>query len=151
MIKEHSQALVSHLSYSTLPRQVVICLVYFAVLWLNSLAAAAEVSEIDSPCNIVLGHELNFTKHCIAPFGSYVKAHKDPKITNTMCLCTFLGIFLDPTGTIRGPTRSLTLVLVQLRNLAQSPSYPCQIGLSRWLMIGVDITQRRISNFLSHF
>jgi hypothetical protein len=64
--------------------------------------AAKGVSEIDSPCNIVLGHELDFTKHCIAPFGSFVKAHKDPKITNTMCLCTFLGIFLGPTGNHQG-------------------------------------------------
>jgi hypothetical protein len=35
-IKEHSWALVSDLPCSVLPRQVVIHLVYFAMLWLNS-------------------------------------------------------------------------------------------------------------------
>jgi hypothetical protein len=102
MIKECSLALVSDLPYSVLPRQVVIHLVYFAVLWLNSLPAAVGVSEIYSPRKIILGHELDFTKHCITPFGSYLKAHDDPTITNTMHLCTFPGIFLGPTGNRQG-------------------------------------------------
>jgi hypothetical protein len=46
IIKEWSQALVSNHPYNVLPRQVVIHLVYFAVLWLNSLPASAGVLEI---------------------------------------------------------------------------------------------------------
>jgi hypothetical protein len=42
-IKERSRALVSDLPYKFLPRQVIIHLVYFAVLWLNSLPTAAGV------------------------------------------------------------------------------------------------------------
>jgi hypothetical protein len=83
-IKECSRALVSDLPYMPLPRQVVIHLVYFAVLWLNSLPAAAKVSNKYSPQEIVLSRELNFKKHCKTTFGSYVKAHDDPTITNTM-------------------------------------------------------------------
>ncbi len=101
-IKERSRALVLDLPYTTLPRQVVIHLVYFAVLWLNSLPAAAGVSERNSLREIVLGLKLDFAKHCIAPFGSYVKAQDNPMITNTMCPCTFPGIFLDPTGNRQG-------------------------------------------------
>jgi hypothetical protein len=44
-IKERSQALVSDLPYNILSRQVTIYLVYFAILWLNSLLAAAGVSK----------------------------------------------------------------------------------------------------------
>jgi hypothetical protein len=70
MIKECSRALVSDLPYMTLPRQVVIHLIYFAVLWLNSLPAAAGVSDKYSPWEIVLGRELDFKKHCKTTFGS---------------------------------------------------------------------------------
>ncbi len=83
-IKECSRALMSDLPYTTLPRQVIIRLVYFAVLWLNSLPAAAGVSDKYSPWEIILGHELNFKKHCKTTFSSYVEAHNDPTITNTM-------------------------------------------------------------------
>jgi hypothetical protein len=62
-IKECSRALVSDLPYTTLPRQVVIHIIYFAVLWLNSLPAAARVSDKYSPREIVLGRELDFEKH----------------------------------------------------------------------------------------
>jgi hypothetical protein len=67
-----------------------------------ALPAAAGVSEVYSPCKIVLGHKLDFTKHCIAPFGSYVKAHDNPAITNTMHLHTFPEIFLGPMGNCQG-------------------------------------------------
>ena len=93
---------MSDLPFAKLPRQVVIHLVYFAVLWLNSLPAAAGVSKKYSPCEIVLGCELDFNKHCKATFGSYVEAHKDPTITNTMRSCTFPAIFLGPTGNRQG-------------------------------------------------
>ncbi len=101
-IKEPSRALVSDLPYTPLPRQVVIHLVYFAVLWLNSLPAAAGVSNKYSPWEIVLGRELNFEKHCKTTFGSYVKAHNNLTITNTMRPQTFPGIFLGPTGNRQG-------------------------------------------------
>jgi hypothetical protein len=101
-IKEHSRALVLDLPYMPLPRQVVIHLIYFAVLWLNSLPAAAGVSDKYSPREIVLGRKLDFEKHCKTPFGSYVKAHNDPTITNTMHPLTFPGIFLSLTGNRQG-------------------------------------------------
>ncbi len=101
-IKERSRALVSDLPYNILPRQITIHVVYFAVLWLNSLPAAAGVSKKYSPREIVLGRELDFNKHCKATFGSYVEAHKDPTITNTMRSCTFPGVFLGPTDNCQG-------------------------------------------------
>jgi hypothetical protein len=101
-IKECSRALVSDFPYTTLPRQVVIHLVYFTVLWLNSLPAAARVSDKYSPWQIILGHKLDFKKQCKTTFGSYIKAHNDPTIMNTMCPRTFPGIFLGPTGNCQG-------------------------------------------------
>ncbi len=83
-IKERSRALVLDLPYTMLPCQVVIHLVYFAVLWLNSLPAAAGVSDKYYPREIVLSRKLDFKKHCKTTFGSYVEAHDNPTITNTM-------------------------------------------------------------------
>ena len=45
LIKERSRALVSDLPYTKLPRQFIIHLVYFAVLWLNSLPATAGLFD----------------------------------------------------------------------------------------------------------
>jgi hypothetical protein len=73
-IKERNQALMSDLPFKVLHRQVIIHLVYFASLWLNSLPMAAGVSNNTPPHKIVLGLELNFARHCITPFGSYVEA-----------------------------------------------------------------------------
>jgi hypothetical protein len=101
-IKECSRALMSDLPYTPLPRQVVIHLVYFAVLWLNSLPAAAGVSDKYSPWEIILGRKLDFEKHCKTTFGSYIKAHDDPITTNTMHPQTFPGIFLGLTGNRQG-------------------------------------------------
>jgi hypothetical protein len=106
-IKERGRALMSDLPYEFLPRQVTIHLVYFAVLWLNSLLTAAGVSDKYPPREIVLGRELDFDKHCKATFGSYVEAHEDPTITNTMRPRTFPGIFLIPTGKLPGHTQGL--------------------------------------------
>ena len=102
LTKERSHALVLDFPYTKLPCQVVTHLVYFAVLWLNSLPAADGVSNKYSPREIVLGQELDFNKHCISTFGSYVQAHNDPTITNTMGPRTFPGIFLGPTGNRQG-------------------------------------------------
>ncbi len=93
---------MSDLPYNILSRQITIHLVYFAVLWLNSLPVAAGVSKKYSPHEIVLGRKLDFNKHCKATFGLYVEAHKDPTITNTMLSRTFPGIFLGPTGNRQG-------------------------------------------------
>jgi hypothetical protein len=101
-IKERSRALMSDLPYTPLPCQVAIHLVYFAVLWLNSLLAAAGVSDKYSPWEIVLGRKINFKKHCKATFSSYAKAHNDPTITNTMRPRTFPRIFLGLTGNRQG-------------------------------------------------
>jgi hypothetical protein len=63
-IKEQSCALVSSLPYNVLPHQVIIHLVYFAVLWLNSIPASAGGLEINSPRKLFL--DTNLTSQNIA-------------------------------------------------------------------------------------
>ncbi len=61
-IKGCSRALVLDLPYTKLPRQIIIHLVYFAVLWLNSHPAATKVSDKYSPHEIIIGCKLNNQK-----------------------------------------------------------------------------------------
>jgi hypothetical protein len=63
VIKERSRAIVSNLPYKILPRQVIIHLIYFSVLWLNSLPSAVGILNKYSPRKIVTGRELDFNKH----------------------------------------------------------------------------------------
>jgi hypothetical protein len=147
MIKEHSRAMVSDLPYSVLPQQVVIHLVYFAMLWLNSLPADKGVSEIYSLRKIASAVSLASPSTALHPLAltSRLLTTRQSQIPCVSALSHEYS--LAPRGIIRGPTRSLTSILVWLRNLTQSPSYPCQTGLSRWLMIRANVTQRRTQTF----
>jgi hypothetical protein len=124
-IKERSRALVLDLPYTKLPCQVVIHLVYFAFLWLNSLPVATGVSDKYSPREIILGRELDFKKYCKATFGSYTEAHNNPTITNTMHPCTFPVIFLGPTGNHQGTHKVFDIKTGVIKKTVQSPPSPC--------------------------
>ena len=76
----------------TLPKQVIIHIVYFVVFWLNAPPATNGISEVHSPREIVLGRSIDYNLHCRATFGQYVHAHIDPDITNDMKGRTFAGI-----------------------------------------------------------
>jgi hypothetical protein len=58
-IKEQSHALMLDLPFKVIPCQVVIHLVNFVILWLNSLPAATGISEQNSPREVVLSHKVN--------------------------------------------------------------------------------------------
>jgi hypothetical protein len=121
-IKERSCALVLDLSYTKLPHQVVIHLVYFSAIWLNGLPLASGVLDKYSPREIVLGCKLGLRKHCKATFGSYIEEHNDPIITNTMHPCTFPGIFLDPTGNHQGTHKVFNINTGVIKNPYYHPS-----------------------------
>ena len=74
VIKERSRAVVSTLPFSHLHKQIVIHLVYFAVLWLNAFPAKNGISDKLSPREIVTHKKLDYVKHCQVNFGSYVEA-----------------------------------------------------------------------------
>ncbi len=138
-IKERSCALVSDLPYNILPRQVTIHLVYFAVHWSNSLPAAVRVSKKYSPHEIVLGRKLDFDKHCKATFGSYVEAHEDPTITNTMRSRTFPGIFLGPTGNRQGTHKVFNINT----GVVKKPRIITPLPMPDWVITMVEDWGRR--------
>jgi hypothetical protein len=79
---------------------------------------ASGVSKKYSTRKIVLDRELYFNKHCKATFESYVEAHDDPTITNTMRPCTFPGIFLGCIGNCQGPHKVFDINMGVVKKLA---------------------------------
>jgi hypothetical protein len=109
-IKECSRALVSDLPYTPLPPQVVIHLVYFAVLWLNSLPAAAGVSDKYSAREIVLGRKSTSRNTARPPSAPTLKPMT---ILSSQILCTPARspeYFLVRLAIARAHTRYLTLI-----------------------------------------
>ena len=101
-IKERARSISTVLPYTTLPKQLVIHLIYYVVMFLNAMPAKTGISETISPREIVMRRRLDWNKHCTGEFGEYVEAHIDPDITNNNKTRTFSGIYLGVTGNIQG-------------------------------------------------
>jgi hypothetical protein len=90
------------LPYLTLPKIMIIELMHFCVLWLNSFPVKSGVYVKWSPRELILRHWLDAKLHCKTPFGAYCKMHTDPDITNTIEPSTKLGICMGPTRNLQG-------------------------------------------------
>ena len=64
------------------------------VRWLNTFPPKNGVSEFYSPRMIMAGKPLDFDKHCVTPFGSYVQALQENVPTNTTAPRTIGCIYL---------------------------------------------------------
>ncbi len=120
-ITERSHTLMSDPPYTKLPHQVVIHLVYFAVLWLNSLPEAAGVSDKYSPRNIVHSHKHDFKRHCKATFGSYTKLTMIQPLPTLCALARSLGYSLAPLAIARAHTKSSTSTWVSSKKPYNHP------------------------------
>ena len=111
-IKESARCTVSEMrrvEIKVLPKQVIIHLIYFVIMWLNGGPNENGISQVYSPREIVTGRTLEYKLHCKANFGQYVHAHHDPDKTNGMQNRTFPGIYLGPTGNMQGTVKVLDL------------------------------------------
>ena len=78
-------------------------LVAFCVLWINAVPHTGSISQYYSPCTILTGTLLDWTKHCQENFGDYCETHDNPVPPNdTDILRTTPGICLGPTGNFQG-------------------------------------------------
>ncbi len=102
VIKERGRGTINMLPYETMPKLMVIELMHFCVMWMNSFPVKSGVSKKWSPRELVSRHKLDAKLHCKAPFGSYCEVHVDPDITNTMEPRTKWAIYLGLTGNRQG-------------------------------------------------
>ncbi len=66
----------------------------FVTRWLNSFPPKGGVSQTYSPRAVVTGRAIDYKKHCLIPFGSYVEATMENTPTNSMLERTISGIYL---------------------------------------------------------
>ena len=107
--KERARCTTSILSYDILPKLVIIELMHFCVMWMNSFPVKSGISKKWSPREIVSRHRLDVKLHCKVPFGAYCEVHVDPDITNTIEPRTGWAICLGPTGNMQGSYKFLSL------------------------------------------
>ena len=89
----------------SLPKQMIIHVVYFSVFWSNVPPAENGISDTWSPREIVLDQTVNYDLHCKEVFGAYVHGHHDREVTNDMRPRTFAGIFFGTTGNLQGTVK----------------------------------------------
>ena len=63
-IKEQGRSVSSVLPYTTLPKQLVIHLVYYVVMFLNTMPSKTSISNTISPREFVMRRRLDWNKHC---------------------------------------------------------------------------------------
>ena len=78
-------------------------------MMLNAHVDKEGILQEFSPRELVLRWQLDWTKHCSAPFGTYCIAYDDPSTTNTMQDRCTEAIYLGPTGNHQGTCKFLSL------------------------------------------
>jgi hypothetical protein len=120
-IKETIRAAYHRLPYKAIPR---IMINYFAMIQANKLnlfPVKGGVSKYYSPRMILNQTKLDYTKHCVVPFGAYVQAnHKSLKASSNVTR-TLDAIYLHPAQNQQGGHKLIDLNSGQLisRNIVQ--------------------------------
>jgi hypothetical protein len=101
-IKERIRAAYHRLLYKAIPR---IMINYSAMTQANKLNLSpvnGEVSKYYSPCMILNQTNLDYTKHCVMPFGAYVQANHESTKTSSNVTRTLDSIYLHPAQNQQG-------------------------------------------------
>ncbi|KAL7470808.1 hypothetical protein ACHAXS_011072 [Conticribra weissflogii] len=101
-LKERGRGILNTLPFTTIPKRIIIEMMYHCAMWLNAFPTKNGVSTKFSPREIVTRQPLDFTKHCRTPFGSYCEVHDEPAPLNSMRPRTHPAIALGPTGNAQG-------------------------------------------------
>ncbi len=109
MIKERARGTFNTLPYKKLPKLMVIELLHFCVMWMNSFPVKSGISKKWSPRELVSRHKLDAKLHCRAPFGLYCEVHVDSEITNMLEPRTKWAICMGSTGNLQGSYKFLSL------------------------------------------
>jgi hypothetical protein len=122
-VKNRARCLKSTLPYKLLPNNIIKALLYQVVLWI-SLRTKLGISELFSPRELLLRHQLDVSVHAKANFGCYCEAYDEPTPTNTQQERTRSCIYLGPTGNFQGTMKFLNLEtgkIIKRRQLKELP------------------------------
>ncbi len=109
VIKERARGMVNVLPYTLLPKIMIIKLMHFRVMWLNSSPVRLGISDKYSLRELVSRQRLDAKLQCKTPFGAYCEVHTDKEVTNTMEPRMRWAISLGPTGNLQGSYKFMPL------------------------------------------
>ena len=101
-IKERIRATYHRLPYKAIPCVMIRYLAMVCTTKLNFFPVKGGVSQYYSPRMILNQTNLDYNKHCVIPFGTYVQANHETNPTNTNAPRTLDMIYLCPMDNIRG-------------------------------------------------
>jgi hypothetical protein len=96
MIKERIQAAYHRLPYKAIPRIMINYLAMIQANKLNLFPVKGGVSKYYSPRMILNQTNLDYTKHCVVPFGAYIQANHESTKTSSNVTRTLDSIYLRP-------------------------------------------------------
>jgi hypothetical protein len=137
VIKERARGTMATLPYLTLPKVMIIELMHFCILWMNSFPVKSGVSEKWSPRELILHHQLDAKLYCKTPFGAYCEMHTDPDITNTMEPRTKWGICMGSTRNLQGNYKFMSLATgkkIAQRKFTEIPMTEVMKQIKKWVM-----------------
>jgi hypothetical protein len=102
MIKERIRAAYHRLPYKAIPRIMLRHLAMIQANQLNLFPVKGGVSKYYSPHMIMNQTNLDYTKHCVVPFGAYVQANHESIKTNSNVTRTLDMIYLRPAQNQQG-------------------------------------------------
>ena len=86
VVKEQGCSITSQLPYKKcMPDQLVIHLIKFVVMWLNTLPHQTGVSQILSPQDIIMHIKMDSKKHCRVKLG-HTSRQAPMKSSPTLCM-----------------------------------------------------------------
>ena len=96
VLKEHIHATYHGIPYKMLPQTVICYMVMETPAKLNYCPAKGDHSNYFSPRKILHHVKLDYKKHCSVPLLSYVLAHYEPTLTNTVCAHAWIDFSYVP-------------------------------------------------------
>jgi hypothetical protein len=76
-LKERGRALYTTLPFKSIPKRMLVELIYNCTFWLNCFPYTEGMSATMSPRSIITGYHVNFEKHCKLKYGEYVQTHEE--------------------------------------------------------------------------
>jgi hypothetical protein len=91
-LKDRVRAIYTTLPFKSIPKRMLIELIYNCTFWLNCFPTTEGISATMSPRSIITGYQVNFEKHCKLEYGEY----------NSLAPRTIGAIAMRPTGNFQG-------------------------------------------------
>jgi hypothetical protein len=124
VIKERCCATFHRLPFTQLPTIMIKTLAMESIKKLNFFPAANGTSPCYSPRMIIHHETLDYNKHCLIPFGSYVQAHNEPEPSNSQFPLTLDCVYLRYMNNKQGGHKFLDLrtgSIIHCRVVTQVP------------------------------